>query len=181
MSPHAREQAAADLAEWVYSAPFRLEYDVSVAAYVPVGTEPGSVGFLDALLDRRVTVLLPVVAPGAPGPLDWARYDGPDSLRQGRWGLLEPATECLGIGAVTAASVIFLPALAVDRGGVRLGRGAGYYDRSLATLSTDRHGRRPELVAVVYDDEVLDELPADAHDIAVGWALTPGEGFIELG
>ncbi|SDU56883.1 5-formyltetrahydrofolate cyclo-ligase [Gordonia westfalica] len=174
MSGDARERAAADLAEWIHTCPFRLEYDVTVAAYVPVGSEPGSTAMLDALLDRGVTVLLPVVPEGDPAPLDWARYTGPESLAPGRWGLLEPTHDRLGVPAVRAASVILIPALSVDKTGVRLGRGAGYYDRTLIGLSAD-------LVAVVYDDEVVDSLPAGDHDVAVGWVLTPGGGFQELG
>lgn len=173
VSPFVREQAAADLAEWMYSAPFRFEYDVTVAAYVPFGNEPGSPAFLDALLDRGVTVLVPVVPVGAPTALDWARYDGADSLRRGRWGLLEPTGEPLGADAVQAASVVFVPAYAVDPTGTRLGRGAGYYDRTLGGLDA-------ELVAVVADDEVVDSLPADPHDVRVGWVLTPSGGFRRL-
>ncbi len=170
-----RDRVAADLAGWMYSAPFRLEYDVTVAAYVPFGTEPGSIAQLDALADRGVILLLPVVPAGPPGPLDWVRYDGPSSLIEGRWGLLEPKGDGLGTDAVQAASVIFLPAYAVDKTGTRLGRGAGYYDRTLA-------GADAELVAVVYDDEVVDEpLPVDPHDVRMGWVLTPDGGFRELG
>ena len=70
--------------------------------------------------------------------------------------------------------MVLIPALSVDKTGVRLGRGAGYYDRTLVGLSAD-------LVAVVYDEELVDSLPAGDHDVAVGWALTPGGGFQELG
>ncbi|WP_413617274.1 5-formyltetrahydrofolate cyclo-ligase [Gordonia rubripertincta] len=170
MSAAARERAAEDLAEWMHTCPFRLEYDVTVAAYVPVGDEPGSTAMLDALIDRGVTVLLPVVPAGKPAPLDWARYTGPASLAPGRWGLLEPTHDRLGVSAIRAASVVLIPALSVDKTGVRLGRGAGYYDRTLVGLSA-------ELVAVVYDEELVDSLPAGDHDVAVGWALTPAAGF----
>nr|WP_202421707.1 5-formyltetrahydrofolate cyclo-ligase [Gordonia sp. SID5947] len=170
----ARRQAAADLAEWIYSAPFRLEYDVTVAAYVPFGSEPGSPAILDALTDRGVTVLVPTVPSGEPTALDWVRFDGADSLTRGRWGLLEPTGDRLGRDAVRAASVILVPAYAVDKSGTRLGRGAGYYDRTLTGLTAD-------IVAVVFDDEVVDSLPAAPHDVRVGWALTPEGGFRELG
>nr|WP_312870383.1 5-formyltetrahydrofolate cyclo-ligase [Gordonia asplenii] len=173
MSMYEREQAAADLSEWIYSAPFRLEYDVTVAAYIPIGTEPGSLSFLDALSDRDVRVLLPVVPDGAPAPLDWARYSGESSLETRRFGLLEPTGTLLGPDALDAVDVVFVPALGVDRRGTRLGRGAGYYDRSLT-------GVRAEFVAVVYDDELVDELPREPTDVRVGWALTPGRGFVEL-
>ncbi len=128
----ARERAAADLAEWIHTCPFRLEYDVTVAAYVPVGDEPGSTAMLDALLDRGVTVLLPVVPAGEPAPLDWARYTGPGSLSPGRWGPTRThhrpprcRRDPRGVGDPDP------PALSVDKTGVRLGRGAGYYDRTL--------------------------------------------------
>ncbi|MFT4043774.1 MAG: 5-formyltetrahydrofolate cyclo-ligase [Gordonia sp. (in: high G+C Gram-positive bacteria)] len=173
LSTFVRERFAADLASWIYSAPFRLEYDVTVAAYLPSGTEPGSLALLDALLDRGVTVLVPSVPPGEPAPLDWVRYEADTTLTRGRWGLLEAGGEPLGPQALQSASVVFVPALAVDKSGVRLGRGAGYYDRTLTGLSA-------ELVAVIYDDELVDVLPADPHDIPVGWALTPGQGFCEL-
>ena len=55
----------------------------------------------------------------------------------------------------------------------RLGRGAGYYDRTLI-------GSSAELVAVVYDDEVVDALPSGNYDVPVGWALTPAGGFRKL-
>lgn len=174
MSLFAREQAAANLSEWVYSAPFRLEYDVTVAAYIPVESEPGSLSFLDALADRDVSVLVPVVPAGDPTALDWIRYEGQDALQTRRFGLLEPTGPTLGLGALDAVDVVFVPALAVDRRGVRLGRGAGYYDRTLP-------GVKAELVAVVYDGELVDELPEEPTDVRMGWALTPEGGFVELG
>lgn len=146
-----------------------------VAAYVPAGTEPGSGALLDALVDAGFEVLLPVVAPGPPAPLRWARYSGPESLVEGRFGLLEPIGPTLPTTAVDEAALVLVPALAVDRSGVRLGRGAGYYDRSVAALDSSR------LIAVVYDDELVDELPADRFDVSMGWALTPMAGFTKLG
>ncbi|MEE4024298.1 5-formyltetrahydrofolate cyclo-ligase [Gordonia sp. PKS22-38] len=169
-----RKRAADNLADWVASAPFRLEYDVTVAAYVPIGTEPGSPALLDALIDRGVTVIVPVVPPGEPAALDWVRYDGAASLTRGRWGLLEPTGDRLGARAIEAAAVVFVPAYAVDKIGNRLGRGAGYYDRTLAAVSA-------EVIAVVYDDEIVESLPTDPHDVRVGWALTPDSGFRRIG
>ncbi|MXP22852.1 5-formyltetrahydrofolate cyclo-ligase [Gordonia sp. HNM0687] len=170
----ARKTAADNLAGWVSSAPFRLEYDVTVAAYVPFGAEPGSPALLDALTDRGVTVIVPAVPAGEPAALDWVRYDGAESLARGRWGLLEPTGHRLGADAIEAASIIFVPAYAVDRAGNRLGRGAGYYDRTLTGLTAD-------IVAVVYDEELVDSLPTAPHDVRVRWALTPDGGFRELG
>ena len=168
-----RDRAATRLVTHLVSSPVLLDDAVTVAAYVPVGAEPGSVAFLDALRERGCTVLLPVVPSGPPAPLDWVRYDARDSLARGRFGLLEPTGSRLGVDAVSAADVVFVPALAVARTGVRLGRGAGYYDRSI-------DGIRATLVGIVYDHELVDDLPADTYDVPMGWALTPGGGFTRL-
>ena len=66
-------------------------------------------------------------------------------------------------------------ALAVDRQGVRLGRGRGFYDRSLPARDP-----RARLIAIVRDEELVDELPCDPHDVPMTHALTPARGLIGL-
>lgn len=149
----------------------------TVCAYVPVGTEPGSAAMLDTLLRRTARVLLPAArtaADNTPLPLSWGEYR-PGTLTTGRWGLLEPPQPWLPPSALADAAVVLVPALAVDRRGVRLGRGRGFYDRSLG--GRDPHAR---LIAVVRDAELLDELPADPHDVPMTHALTPRQGLIDL-
>ncbi|BDT95767.1 5-formyltetrahydrofolate cyclo-ligase [Nocardia sputorum] len=145
-----------------------------VCAYVPVAGEPGSPAMLDALRAGGARVLLPVTGP--PGPLSWAEYTGSNGLRRARYGLLEPSGAVLPPSAVGRADLILVPALAVDLRGVRLGRGAGYYDRTLSAARPDAR-----LVAVVRDDELLDRLPEEPHDLRMGWALTPRGGLRRLG
>jgi 5-formyltetrahydrofolate cyclo-ligase len=146
----------------------------TTCAYVPMGTEPGSLALLSALRAANTRVLLPLT--GARGtPLDWAEFTDADGLHAAGYGLREPTGTPLGPTAITAAGVVLLPALAVDRVGNRLGRGAGFYDISLGLVEP---GTR--LVAVVRESEVLAQLPHEPHDIPVGWALTPA-GLIRLG
>lgn len=152
----------------------RLDVGEWVCAYVPVRGEPGSTQVLDVLRTSGARVLVPVTGP--PGPLSWAEYTGRDSLRRARFGLLEPIGETLAAAAVSWAELILVPALAVDRRGVRLGRGAGYYDRTLAAARPDAR-----LVAVVGDEELVDRLPEEPHDRRMGWALTPQRGLQRLG
>jgi 5-formyltetrahydrofolate cyclo-ligase len=145
----------------------------TVAGYVSVGGEPGTGALLDALLERGVRVLLPVLRPD--NDLDWGLYGGPDSLapvhRPGRITLLEPRGERLGPDAVLTAGAVLLPGLAVDARGMRLGRGGGSYDRVLARLAAA--GADPALVVLLYDTEVVDRLPDEPHDRPVHAAVTP--------
>ena len=149
----------------------------TVCAYVPIRDEPGSIALLDALLGLTGRVLLPVAhndADGVPQPMQWGEYRQ-GQLVAARWGLREPAEPFLPAEAVAEATVVFVPALAVDRSGVRLGRGAGFYDRSLSFVEP-----AARLVAVVRDDELVDEVPAEPHDVRMTHALTPGRGLVEL-
>jgi len=147
----------------------------TVCAYVPVGSEPGSLELVDSLHRRGVRVLLPVAgAADVPEPLQWGAYR-PGELIGARYGLQEPAPPWLGADAIADASVILVPALAVDRAGIRLGRGAGLYDRSLTLADV-----AAQLIAVVRDDELVDRLPAEPHDVRMTHALTPRGGLVML-
>lgn len=170
--------AAAAEAEALAAAALGLLRDTptdTVCCYLPFGTEPGFGSLLDDLRTGGWHVLLPVV-PAVPGPLDWSVYEGPSSVRSGAIrGVLEPSGPRQGPDAITRAGVVLVPALAVDRAGVRLGRGAGYYDRSLPLV---RPGT--ELVGVVRDSELVCALPADEHDVRLTAAATPGRGVVPL-
>ncbi|WP_145868752.1 5-formyltetrahydrofolate cyclo-ligase [Streptomyces capillispiralis] len=145
----------------------------TVAAYVSVGSEPGTLALLDTLRARGVRVLLPALLPD--NDLDWGDYTGPDSLARvrhgGRMALFEPAGERLGPEAVTEADVVLLPGLAVDARGMRLGRGGGSYDRVLARL--ERAGAHPALVVLLYAPEVVERVPEEPHDRPVHAVVTP--------
>ena len=155
-----------------------VDRDSTVCAYVPVGAEPGSIAMLDVMLAPSRRVLLPVARTNTddtPVALQWAEYR-PGQLVTARFGLLEPDGPRLPVTALQRASVVLVPALAVDRTGVRLGRGRGFYDRTMV-----HRDRRARLIAVVRDVELLDELPREPHDVAMTHALTPERGMIDLG
>ncbi|OAN39500.1 5-formyltetrahydrofolate cyclo-ligase [Mycolicibacterium iranicum] len=175
LSRQTRERETADLA---WHLEVTVEPGTTVCAYVPVGSEPGSVTMVDQLVARKVTVLLPVArqdADGTPLPLQWGRHT-PGELVDAPFGLREPAPPWLPADAVATVAVVFVPALAVDRQGARLGRGAGYYDRTLPLAAPDTL-----LVAVVRDEELVDHLPSEPHDVRMTHALTPHRGLVVLG
>ena len=141
----------------------------TVAAYVSMGSEPRTQELIESLRSAGTRVLLPVLLPD--NDLDWAEYLGPTALERTGRGLMEPTGERLGPHAVTEAKIVFLPGLAVDRSGVRLGRGGGSYDRVLARL--EAAGTRPALVVLLYANEVVESVPREAHDHLVDAAITP--------
>jgi len=146
----------------------------TIAAYYSIGAEPDTRGLVYALWKRGSYVLLPVLR--VDGDLDWASYEGPESLVPGPRGLREPSEPPRGVGAVARADAVLVPALAVDRAGNRLGRGGGSFDRALARVSP-----LVPLIALVYDDEIVDRVPAEHHDVKVRAAVSPVNGIAVLG
>jgi 5-formyltetrahydrofolate cyclo-ligase len=168
-----RAAAGTSLRDAVLSAP-EAQMAGTVAAYLSVGMEPDTLGLIYALWKRGTYVLLPLLRPD--GDLDWASYEGPDSVGPGPRGLLEPTERPRGVTAITSADLIIVPALAADRRGTRLGRGGGSYDRALA-----RVGPAIMTVALLYDGELRERVPGGPHDVAVRAAACPAEGISRLG
>ncbi|MFI7354791.1 5-formyltetrahydrofolate cyclo-ligase [Streptomyces avidinii] len=172
LSPENCRTAATALAVRAFELP-ELADARTVAAYVSIGTEPGTRELLDALRAAGKRVLLPLLLPD--NDLDWAAYEGPGSLAEaahpGKMRLLEPTGPALGPDAVAGADAVLLPGLAVDGRGMRLGRGGGSYDRVLERL--ERAGAHPALVVFLYDDEVVARVPEEPHDHPVQAVATP--------
>jgi 5-formyltetrahydrofolate cyclo-ligase len=169
-----QERAAAGrlLRDAVLSLP-ELQMAGTVAVYYSVGSEPETRGLVYGLWKRGTYVVLPVLR--GDGDLDWASYEGPESMVPGPRGLLEPGEARRGVAAVARADAVIVPALAVDRAGNRLGRGGGSYDRALA-----RVGPVVPLMALLYDDELVDRVPAEPHDVPVRAVVRPGYGVMVL-
>ncbi|WP_425571435.1 5-formyltetrahydrofolate cyclo-ligase [Phytohabitans rumicis] len=154
----------------------RREGPRCVAGYVPIGAEPGGPGLPEALagaLAPGARLLLPVLRPDL--DLEWGAYHGPSSLTPGARGLREPSGRRLGEEAVATAELIVVPAVAVDRRGVRLGRGGGSYDRALARVAED-----VLTVALLHDGELIDAVPDEPHDRRVRAVITPSGGLVML-
>ncbi|KOX05822.1 5-formyltetrahydrofolate cyclo-ligase [Micromonospora sp. NRRL B-16802] len=147
-----------------------------MTAYVPVGSEPGGADLpevLRAALPADAELLLPVLRDDL--DLDWAAYTGPDALVAAGRGIREPVGPRLGVDAVARAELVVVPALAVDLRGRRLGRGGGSYDRALARVPTTAL-----TVVPLHDGELVETIPAEAHDLPVRAVVTPADGVRTL-
>ncbi|MBQ8285168.1 MAG: 5-formyltetrahydrofolate cyclo-ligase [Thermoguttaceae bacterium] len=90
------------------------------------------------------------------------------SLTSGAFGIWEPVPDASRLVAPDAFDVVLVPGLAFDLDGGRLGRGAGFYDRFLATLPP-----KTRLVGVALDEQIVDKAPRDAFDLPVDALATP--------
>ncbi|RDV46200.1 5-formyltetrahydrofolate cyclo-ligase [Leifsonia sp. ku-ls] len=137
----------------------------SVSAYLSTPIEPDTRPFLNWAHAQGLRVLLPVSRED--GLLDWTTGDG-ETETEGLFGLPEAVGELLGPIAINDVDLILVPAAAVDATGMRMGWGRGYFDKTLGSME-----KCPPVYAVLFDGELVDEVPRERHDQPVDGAVTP--------
>lgn len=98
------------------------------------------------------------------GEMEFYYVDDLDDLAVGKYGIREPKADAIPVTDLTDA-LMFVPALAFDREGHRIGYGGGYYDRYLQI-----HDLRT--VGVIYEEFLVDALPRDRFDVSVDVIVT---------
>ena len=126
--------------------------------YYPLADEVDVRPLIREAYDRGKQVLLPVCRGDE---LELRLYEGEASLARGAFGIMEPTGRLFAPEHYSDIQLAVIPGMAFDRAGHRLGRGKGYYDRLLPKLTAAR------LQGICFPFQLLDEVPADAHDIPV--------------
>jgi 5-formyltetrahydrofolate cyclo-ligase len=108
--------------------------------------------------------------------IEFAVVEEIGSLRPGRYGVLEPDLLCPA-QQLHADTIVFVPGVAFDREGGRLGRGAGYYDRVIA--GCEESPGRPRFIGVGFGSQVIEAVPMDSLDMRMDGVVTEA-GLIEV-
>jgi 5-formyltetrahydrofolate cyclo-ligase len=137
----------------------------SLTAYLSTPDEPGTRDFLRWADESGIRILLPISRED--GLLDWAPYDGEDE-EQDVLGMPTPSSDVLGPIAINDVDLILVPAACIARDGMRLGWGRGYFDKTLGSMEGG-----PPVYAVIYDDELIDTVPTEPHDMPVDGVVMP--------
>ena len=118
-------------------------------------------------------LFFPRMLPG--DSLEFVRVDDPASLRPGHYGVREP-DPALTSQELPSDTILFIPGIAFDRVGGRLGRGAGYYDRALATIG----GNSGPFVriGVGFEIQIVDSVPMSSTDVRMDRVVTE-KGFCQ--
>jgi 5-formyltetrahydrofolate cyclo-ligase len=137
-----------------------------VLLYASFRSEVETEGVIEKALEMGKKVLLPRVNLGGKR-LDLYEINGLDELSSGYMGIPEPDAKEENLRGLEDVEVAVLPGAAFDSKGTRLGYGKGYYDRLLS------EGRaRPVLVALAYEEQMLEDIPAETHDVKMDIILT---------
>lgn len=151
-----------------------------VALTIKFGTEPDTDPVMHALHEDGVEIWVPIS--NADRSMSWTKWYPGVPMKKSKLGpIQEPTGERFGPEVVADADVIFVPALAADSAGYRLGKGGGYYDRLLAALPELTNGV-PLLVTPLFDHEFFaadaKTFPIDDHDLPVQSVATAETGIV---
>ncbi len=129
--------------------------------------------FADTLRTCGAACYVPVIV-GRRGwrDLSFARMDYDTPIRFNRYGIAEPDTPVREFRRSVQLDLIFLPLVAFDNDGNRIGMGGGYYDRTLAWRRRRRVWSGTRLIGVAYQFQQFDKLPIQSWDIPIDGILT---------
>ncbi|MGI9327491.1 MAG: 5-formyltetrahydrofolate cyclo-ligase [Pseudomonadales bacterium] len=139
----------------------------SVGLFVSQDGELPTGKLINHCLADQLTVALPCI--GADSRLSFRAYALGAPLVTGAYGLLEP-TDAASVIALADLQTLFMPLVAYDDQGNRLGMGGGYYDRMLGQLAGEE---RPLLVGLCHQlQHCAQSLPSESWDIPLDAVLT---------
>ena len=140
-----------------------------IMAYLSLPGEADLDDFLRVALAEGKEIYVPVCLPDF--QMEAGRLSDMEHFAKGPHGLrdLPPGYES---ARPEDLDLLLVPAVAVDISGHRLGRGAGYYDRFLSRVSQEKR------VAVVWDFQLTEAVPAEAHDLSVGAVITEKRSIV---
>ncbi len=126
---------------------------------------------LDASIRARGgRVAYPAIDPDT-GDMTFRFVDDVAQLEERGFGFAEPAADA-PLAASGELDAVVVPAIAVDPTGHRIGYGAGYYDRTLP-----KYAPPAKTLAVIYDWQLVAEVPATPGDVRVDWVVTDLRAF----
>ncbi len=137
-----------------------------IACYLSHQDEPPTLEFVEWACEQGIVVLVP--AAREDGLMDWVQYEPGDPLTTDDLGLAVPENQTFGPIVLSQVDLIFVPAASVAPDGMRLGWGRGYFDRALGALQNEA-----PTYAVLYDHELVEDVPREIHDQPVKGAVTP--------
>jgi 5-formyltetrahydrofolate cyclo-ligase len=173
LAPEARVRAALAVARHVASTRW-LSPGKRIGLYAAMPQEMGTAPLIALARERGCEIFLPRILSLRAGRMQFVPF-----AARGRFhafGMHEPwSTEFF---PARFLDTIFVPCVALDRHGARLGHGAGFYDRTLAFRRHRTHWRGPRLVGLAYSFQVVPEVPVSPTDVFMD-VLATDKGIYE--
>jgi 5-formyltetrahydrofolate cyclo-ligase len=173
--PRAQRIAAARAVASTVASTYWLGPGKRVGIYASMPRELGTTPLIELALARGCEVYLPRITSLRARTMRFVKYTGRGKIHA--LGMHEPdSAEHL---SARFLDTLFVPAVAFDRRGARLGHGLGFYDRTLAFRHLRQYWRGPRLVGLAYSFQIAPQVPVTATDVCVDTIVTE-RGIDEL-
>lgn len=147
-----------------------IEKHNNIAFYLPIGGEISCMPIIEYALSLGKKCYVPKIRTGRKRSMWFLPYEGRESVEKGKYGILEPTASPSQAIATSELSLVFMPLVAFDNSGNRLGMGGGYYDTVFGNLSSQK---RPELIGLAYNLQKVPQVPTEKWDLKMDAVITP--------
>ena len=163
ISKEQREKWDAAMYSCIVSSAFFLEAE-TIFTYVSMKEEPDTGGIIETSWSMGKKVFVPRCIPGKERRMEAVEISSWEELSPGTMGILEPEKSAEG-RKERSFSLMLIPCVMADKRGGRLGHGAGYYDRFLASAEGLK-------LCLCYEAFLYSKVPMDEKDIFMDYVLT---------
>lgn len=147
-----------------------------IAAYLAFAGEVATENIIQTIWQQNKNCYLPVLNPTNDHTLVFLPYTSNTPLQQNRFTIIEPVFDENTIFPLEKIDLLLMPLVAFDKQGNRLGMGAGFYDRTLASLKNLK--QRPFLLGLAYSFQEVNQLEPESWDIALDAIVTEKQFFL---
>ncbi|MGB1402485.1 MAG: 5-formyltetrahydrofolate cyclo-ligase [Porticoccaceae bacterium] len=117
---------------------------------------------------------LPILHPLKVNRLYFGEYSAKTTLLPNRFGIPEPNLKANQLAPPWSLDIIFMPLVAFDRQGNRMGMGGGFYDRTLAFMAKG-YRQKPMLIGLAHSSQEIKQLTQQNWDIPLHLIATNRE------
>jgi 5-formyltetrahydrofolate cyclo-ligase len=168
LSPQQQLQAARNLSKIVITQPW-FQRIQNIALYLANDGEMDPIVVMEKARYRGKHILLPCLNPSKSDHLCFAPDDGP--LIKNKFGIIEPDPKRNSLMPAKQLDVVFMPLVAFDENGGRLGMGGGFYDRTFEFLKQNGFNK-PKLIGLAHELQKVKQLPIESWDVPLDGIIT---------
>jgi len=171
LTPHEIKEKSASICKQITASP---EYRASsrVALYLSNDNEPQPEQLFPRAWRLKKTFYLPILKPKPFTGLWFGRYEQKGKLFLNRYGIPEPILSQKILTPAWTLDTAFIPLVAFDLEGNRLGMGGGFYDRAFAYLRQQQYLKKPRLIGLAFESQKVDKLPHQNWDVPLNGVIT---------